>query len=72
MSKQTFFEEYWEKRPLVVNRNQPEYFSSLLSLDEIDHVSGRTVVRSGLRMMPTFPPSLLSLSGRTMALGGLR
>jgi hypothetical protein len=32
-SKQVFLEEYWEKRPLVVKRDQPNYFSSLLSLD---------------------------------------
>ena len=37
-SKQVFFEEYWEKQPLVVKRNQPNYFCSLLSLDEVDRV----------------------------------
>ena len=37
-SKQVFFEEYWEKQPLVVKRNQPNYFRSLLSLDEVDRV----------------------------------
>ena len=34
--KQTFFEQYWEKRPLVVRRNQSDYFSGLLSLDDVD------------------------------------
>ncbi len=38
VSKQVFFEEYWEKRPLVVRRNRSNYFSSLLSLDQIDLV----------------------------------
>jgi ribosomal protein L16 Arg81 hydroxylase len=33
-----FFESYWEKQPLVVKRNQPNYFSPLLSLDEVDRV----------------------------------
>ncbi len=33
-----FFEEHWEKRPLVINRGQPSYFASLLSLDEVDRV----------------------------------
>jgi ribosomal protein L16 Arg81 hydroxylase len=33
-----FFENYWEKHPLVVNRHEPDYFSSLLSLDEVDRV----------------------------------
>lgn len=38
IAKKDFFDEYWEKRPLVVKRDQPEYFTSLLSLDEIDRV----------------------------------
>ena len=38
VSEKVFFEEYWEKQPLVVRRNQPNYFSSLLSLDEVDRV----------------------------------
>ena len=33
-----FFENYWEKQSLVVQRNQPEYFAELLSLDEVDRV----------------------------------
>jgi ribosomal protein L16 Arg81 hydroxylase len=37
-SKQVFFDEYWEKQPLVAKRNQPNYFCSLLSLDEVDRV----------------------------------
>jgi ribosomal protein L16 Arg81 hydroxylase len=38
VSKELFFESYWEKQPLVVQRNQPNYFSPLLSLDEVDRV----------------------------------
>ena len=38
VSTGVFFSEYWEKRPLVVKRNQPNYFSSLVSLDEVDRV----------------------------------
>jgi ribosomal protein L16 Arg81 hydroxylase len=38
VSKKEFFEGYWEKRPLVVRRNQPDYFLPLLSLDEVDRV----------------------------------
>jgi len=34
--KETFFEKYWEREPLVVRRNQEEYFSLLLTLDEVD------------------------------------
>jgi ribosomal protein L16 Arg81 hydroxylase len=36
--KEVFFEQYWEKQPLVVKRNQPDYFCSLLCLDEVDRV----------------------------------
>lgn len=37
-SRDQFFEEYWEQRPLAIRRNRPEYFGRLLSLDEVDRV----------------------------------
>lgn len=37
-TKQVFFQEYFEKRPLVVKRGAADYFQELLSLDEIDRV----------------------------------
>lgn len=36
VSPGVFLQDYWEKRPLVVHRNRPDYFHSLLSRDEID------------------------------------
>lgn len=45
VSKQVFFEEYWEKQPLVVKRPNRDYFASLLSLDEVD----RVITTLGLR-----------------------
>ncbi len=36
--EETFFAEYWERSTLVVHREQPDYFSGLLTLDEVDHV----------------------------------
>ena len=36
--REAFFAEYWERSTLVVHREQPEYFSGLLTLDEVDHV----------------------------------
>jgi len=33
-----FFEEYWEKKPLVVRRNKPDYYWDLLTLREFDRV----------------------------------
>lgn len=38
VEKEQFFSEYWESKPLVIHRNQPDYFSSLLSLDGVDRV----------------------------------
>lgn len=37
-SKKEFFERYFEKQPLVIKRNQLNYYRELLSLDEIDRV----------------------------------
>ncbi len=34
VGKESFFQDYWEKKPLVVNREQRKYFESLFSLDE--------------------------------------
>ena len=33
-----FFAEYFEARPLVVARDDPDYFRSLLSLDDVDEI----------------------------------
>lgn len=38
ISKDTFLRDYWERKPLIINRRQPDYFRSLLSLDEVDRV----------------------------------
>lgn len=43
--KSDFFRDYWEKTPLVVKRDDPKYFSSLLSVDEIDRVITTTDIR---------------------------
>lgn len=36
VSPDTFFSDYFEKRHLVIRRGQPDYYSRLLSLDDID------------------------------------
>jgi ribosomal protein L16 Arg81 hydroxylase len=36
IAPEAFFSEYWEQKPLVVRRGQKGYFSSLLSLDDVD------------------------------------
>ncbi len=38
ISKGRFFSDYWEKKPLVINRETPDYFSHLLSFKDIDTV----------------------------------
>lgn len=51
----TFFSEYWEKKPLIVSRTTPTYFSDLFSLDAVDtiltstnlQVPGFRLVRQG-------------------------
>lgn len=40
-----FLRNHWERRPLVVNRHQPDYFSELLSFDEVDRVITTTDLR---------------------------
>ena len=34
----TFLSDYWEKKPLIIPRSQPGYFSSLLSLEAVDTI----------------------------------
>lgn len=36
VTTEQFFEQYWEKRPLVVSRRRAAYYQPLLSLDDID------------------------------------
>ena len=38
MSVDQFFAEHWEKKPLVVRREQRDYYSELLSVRSLDHV----------------------------------
>ncbi len=33
-----FLQEYWEEKPLVVARNKPDYYSSLVSIEDIDSI----------------------------------
>lgn len=38
ISDKEFFSEYWEKKPLVVQHNDPEYFSDLLTIENLDDI----------------------------------
>lgn len=44
VSPEVFFAEYFEKRHLVVHRQDPEYYKALLSVDDIDRVLTETVL----------------------------
>jgi ribosomal protein L16 Arg81 hydroxylase len=34
----TFFDEYWEKQPLIISRQEPDYYRELLSMQDVDSV----------------------------------
>lgn len=34
----TFFDEYWQRKPLVVHRDDPKYFAELLTLEDVDTI----------------------------------
>lgn len=38
ITAQSFLDDYWEKQPLVVHRDEPDYYSDILTLADIDHI----------------------------------
>ncbi len=38
ITRERFFEEYWEKKPLLIRRNNPAYYGDLLTLKSLDRV----------------------------------
>jgi ribosomal protein L16 Arg81 hydroxylase len=38
ITTERFFQEHWERKPLVIQRSCAEYYHSLLTLDEVDRV----------------------------------
>lgn len=34
----TFFSEYWEQKPLIISRNQANYYQDLLSVEDLDSI----------------------------------
>ncbi|MBI3443391.1 hypothetical protein HY008_01845 [Candidatus Woesebacteria bacterium] len=57
----TFFREYWEKKPLIISRNQSDYYAELLTLNDVDNIiTSRQVrfpaiglVKDGVRLPPS-------------------
>jgi ribosomal protein L16 Arg81 hydroxylase len=40
VGEDTFLREYWEQKPLVIERGKPDYYSGVLSMAEIDSIVG--------------------------------
>ena len=40
-----FFEQYWEQRPLVLSRNQPDFYAGLFSMADADSIISSTDLR---------------------------
>ena len=40
-----FFHHYWEQRPLVLSRNQPDFYTSLFSMADVDYIISSTDLR---------------------------
>lgn len=54
-----FIQEYWEKKPLIVHRNDPNFYQSLFSIDMVDHVLDASRPRGGsLRVVKDQQPML--------------
>ncbi len=38
MEAANFFSDYWEKRPLIISRTEPDYYSNLFSMQDLESV----------------------------------
>lgn len=38
INQETFINEYWEKKSLIINREKKDYWGDLLCIDDIDHI----------------------------------
>jgi ribosomal protein L16 Arg81 hydroxylase len=43
-----FKQEYWERKPLIIRRNNPDYYEGLLSLSDVDQILSLSSIRSDL------------------------
>ena len=46
ITTENFTKKYWERIPLLVQRNNPNYFGNLLSLADVDHILSTSSLRS--------------------------
>jgi ribosomal protein L16 Arg81 hydroxylase len=56
-----FFRDYWEKQPLVIERDAPAYYQSLLTLHDVDRILASSSIR---------PPEIsLAKNGKNVPFG---
>ena len=56
VGEDAFLQEYWEQKPLVIQRGEPDYYSGLLSVADIDSIVGfRQLVYSQLKIARAEP-----------------
>jgi ribosomal protein L16 Arg81 hydroxylase len=66
-----FFTHYWERRPLVVHREDRGYYQGLLSMQDVDHIICATGLRyPALRLVKTGSQIPVSGYTRDMPWGG--
>jgi ribosomal protein L16 Arg81 hydroxylase len=53
-----FFAEFWEKRPLVISRQSPDYYSDLCSLADVDRILSSSDLRYPAIRMVRHGPDL--------------
>ncbi len=46
VAPEAFFEEHWERKPLVVSRNDPGRFEKILSLADVERIVCQTAIRT--------------------------
>ncbi|XP_063145924.1 ribosomal oxygenase 1 [Candoia aspera] len=50
VSSQEFFDQYWEKRPLLIHRRSPSYYQDLFSTAEFDNILRSHDVQFGVNL----------------------
>lgn len=59
ISLESFFSQYWEKAPLLIQRNDEAYYGRVLSVDDVDSVLARNDI--------TFPDVRLVANGKSVS-----
>jgi ribosomal protein L16 Arg81 hydroxylase len=57
LTLEEFANEYWERKPLVVQRDEPDYYTGLFSMHDVDHLISSTGIRyPGIRLVKSGSP----------------